>query len=40
MHNQMHKMISWKALGVVLLFGGLLGGIKLLFDRVEKKRRP
>jgi hypothetical protein len=36
-------MISWKALGVALLFVGLvglLGGIKLLFDVVEKNRRP
>jgi|HubBroStandDraft_1064217.scaffolds.fasta_scaffold00681_9 hypothetical protein len=36
----MHKMISWKALGVALLFGGVLGGIKLLFDLVDKNRRP
>ncbi len=33
-------MISWKTLGVALLFVGLLGGIKLLFDLVEKNRRP
>jgi hypothetical protein len=33
-------MISWKALGVALLFVGVLGGIKLLFDLVEKNRRP
>lgn len=34
------EMISWKALGVALLFVGLLGGIKVLFDLVEKNRRP
>jgi hypothetical protein len=33
-------MISWKALAVALLFVGLLGGIKLLFDLVERNRRP
>jgi hypothetical protein len=33
-------MIAWKALGVVLLFVGVLGGIKFLFDLVEKNRRP
>ena len=34
------QMISWKALGVALLFVGLLGAIKLLFDLVERNRRP
>jgi len=33
-------MISWKALGVALLFVGLLGAIKLLFDLVDRNRRP
>jgi hypothetical protein len=33
-------MISWKALGAALLFVGLLGGIKYLFDLIEKNRRP
>jgi hypothetical protein len=33
-------MISWKALGAVLLIFGLLGGIGYLFDLVEKNRRP
>jgi hypothetical protein len=33
-------MISWKALGAAVLFVGLLGGIKYLFDLVEKNRRP
>jgi preprotein translocase subunit Sss1 len=32
-------MISAKVLGVALLFVGLLGVIKLLFDLVEKNRR-
>lgn len=32
-------MISWKALGAALLFVGLLGGIKYLFDLVENNRR-
>jgi hypothetical protein len=36
----MHKMTSWKALGIALLLVGLLGGIKLLFDLVERNRRP
>ncbi len=31
-------MISWKALGGVLLFAGLLGGIKLVFDLFENKK--
>ncbi len=34
------QMISWKALGLALLVGGLLGGIKLLFDFVEKNKGP
>jgi hypothetical protein len=33
-------MISWKALGVALLLVGVLGGIKLLFDLVEKNGGP
>jgi len=33
-------MFAWKALGIALLLVGLLGGIKLLFDLVEKNRRP
>jgi hypothetical protein len=33
-------MIWWKALGVALLLVVLLGGIKVLFDRIEKKRPP
>jgi hypothetical protein len=33
-------MISWKALGAVLFFVGLLGGIKFLFDLIEKNRGP
>jgi len=33
-------MISWKGLGAALLFIGELGGIKYLFDLVEKEKRP
>ncbi len=33
-------MISWKVLGATLIFVRLLGGIKYLFDLVEKNRRP
>ena len=33
-------MISWKGLGAALLFIGVLGGIKYLFDLVEKEKRP
>lgn len=33
------QMISWKALGLALLVVGL-GGIKLLFDLVEKNKGP
>jgi len=33
-------MISWKGLGAALLFVGVLGGIKYLFDLVEKKPPP
>jgi hypothetical protein len=33
-------MITWKGLGAALLFIGVLGGIKYLFDLVEKNRRP
>lgn len=33
-------MISWKALGAAVLLVGVLGSIKCLFDRVEKKKRP
>ncbi len=33
-------MKSWKTLGAALLLGGLLGGLKLLFDLVEKNKRP
>jgi hypothetical protein len=32
-------MISWKGLGAALIFVGLLGGIKYLFDVVEKGTR-
>jgi hypothetical protein len=32
-------MVSWKAGSLVLLFFGLLGGFKYLFDLIEKKRR-
>jgi hypothetical protein len=32
-------MRSWKALAAALIFC-LLGGIKLVFDLVEKNRRP
>ena len=28
-------MISWKVLGAALIFGGLLGGIRYLFDLLE-----
>jgi hypothetical protein len=31
-------MMSWKDLGDVLLFIGVLGGIKYWFDLVEKKK--
>jgi len=33
-------MFSWKALGAALVIAGLLGGIKYLFDRVEKDGKP
>jgi len=33
-------MISWKALGAALLFAGLLGAIKYLFDLIEKNKWP
>ncbi len=33
-------MISWKALAAALFFVGFLGGIKYLFDLVEKNVRP
>jgi hypothetical protein len=33
-------MISKKGLGAALFIAGLLGGIKYLFDLVEKSRRP
>jgi hypothetical protein len=32
-------MFSWKGLSAALLFLGVLGGIKYLFDLVEKNRR-
>jgi len=33
-------LISWKALGAALLLVGVLGGIKYLFDTVEKTGPP
>jgi hypothetical protein len=34
----MARLLSWKLLGAVLLIVGLLGGIKYLFDMIEKTR--
>ena len=34
----MARLLSWKLLGAVLLIVGLLGGIKCLFDMIEKTR--
>jgi hypothetical protein len=34
----MARLLSWKLLGAVLLIVGLLGGIKYLFDMIEKNR--
>jgi hypothetical protein len=33
-------MIARKAWGATLLIAGLLGGIKYLFDLIDKSRRP
>ena len=33
-------MIAKKAWGAAVLIAGLLGGIKYLFDLIEKSRRP
>ena len=33
-------MFSWKVLVAVLLIAVLLGGIKYVFDRVEKGQKP
>lgn len=32
--------MSWKTLTGALVLVGLLGGMKYLFDRAEKKKRP
>jgi hypothetical protein len=32
--------MSWKTLTGVVVLVGLLGGMKYLFDRVEKDKRP
>jgi hypothetical protein len=34
----MARLLSWKLLGAVLLIVGLLGGIKYLFDMIEKNQ--
>jgi len=34
----MARLLSWKLLGAVLLIVGPLGGIKYLFDMIEKNR--
>lgn len=34
----MARLLSFKLLGAVLLIVGLLGGIKYLFDMIEKNR--
>jgi hypothetical protein len=33
-------VFTWKVLGAALLVAALLGGIKYLFDVVERKHRP
>ena len=33
-------MFSWRVLIAALVIAALLGGIKYLFDRVEKRRKP
>lgn len=33
-------MMSWKMLTGALVLAGLLGGMKYLFDRIEKNKRP
>jgi hypothetical protein len=34
------KMTSWKVLVVVVVLVALIGGMKLLFDMVEKNKGP
>ena len=38
--NPRDQMILWKELGLALLVVGLPGGIKLLFDLIEKNKGP
>lgn len=33
-------MFTWRVLSAVLLFAVVLGGIKYLFDKAERDRRP